>query len=214
MDPDLSSGTAIREETPAGKRPLHRGNRYGRSVGARLAVLQASDDLLNEVGFAAVTIEGIAARAGVGKQTIYRWWQSKADILMEAFAEDALQDLRPPDSGNLRTDLQTHLSNIAIFLTESDAGAVFRALSGQIQHDRKMAVRFRTDYFEHQRELDRIPFRQAITRGELSDDFDVDLAVDQLVGPIYYRVLVTGQPVTQQFTDDLVTRFLISIKRP
>ncbi len=63
----------------------HRGNRYVRCEAARQAVLEAADDLLAEFGFAAVTIEGIAARARVGKQTVYRWWLSKTDVLMEAF---------------------------------------------------------------------------------------------------------------------------------
>src|ERR1019366_2902003 len=120
MDPIPSSNP----EATVGRPSDHRGNRYRRSDDARLAVLQAADDLLSEIGFAAVTIEGIAARAGVGKQTIYRWWQSKADVLMEAFAEDALQDLRPPDTGNLKDDLKAHLNRTAKFLTKSDAGAV------------------------------------------------------------------------------------------
>jgi len=206
MEPELSSSP----ENALGRRSEHRGNRYRRSNGARLAVLQAADDLLSEIGFAAVTIEGIAARAGVGKQTIYRWWQSKADVLMEAFAEDALQDLRPPDTGNLKDDLKAHLSHTAKFLTESDAGAVFRALAGQIQHDPVMAVRFRTEYFERQRELDRIPLLRAVEREELSKDIDIETAIDRLMGPIYFRVLVTGQPINQDFTDELVTHFLRS----
>src|ERR1700755_1174489 len=68
---------------------LHRGNRHGRSEEARLGVLEAADDLLVEKGFAQLTIEGIAQRAGVAKQTIYRWWSSKTEILMDAFLTDA-----------------------------------------------------------------------------------------------------------------------------
>ena len=209
MDPIPSSNP----EATVGRPSDHRGNRYRRSDDARLAVLQAADDLLSEIGFAAVTIEGIAARAGVGKQTIYRWWQSKADVLMEAFAEDALQDLKPPDTGNLRGDLKAHLNNTAKFLTESDAGAVFRALAGQIQHDPVMAIRFRTEYFERQREQDRIPLRRAIERGELPANTDIDMAVDRLLGPIYFRVLVTGMPVTQEVVEELTIRFMRSIEQ-
>src|SRR5690242_12261309 len=112
----------------------HAGNRYGRSERARVAVLHAADDLLVERGFAGVTIEGIATRAGVAKQTIYRWWSSKTDILMDAFLDDALQELTSPDTGALESDLRRQLSDLAEFLTESDAGAVFRALAGQAQH--------------------------------------------------------------------------------
>src|SRR5580704_19134726 len=193
------------------RRGKHPGNRYGRSEEARQAVLEAADDLLAEIGFAAVTIESIAARAGVGKQTIYRWWPSKTDVLMDAFLDDAFQHLKPQDSGDLSRDLRIHLNNLAKFLTQSDAGAVFRALAGEALHDAKMAVRFRTDYLGKQRELDRLPLVRAIERGELPADTDIELALDQLVGPIYYRALVTGKSVSTKFTNSLVSAFIKAI---
>lgn len=193
---------------------VHRGNRHGRSEEARLAVLEAADDLLVERGFDGVTVEGIAARAGVAKQTIYRWWSSKTDILMEAFVQDAAEELTPPDSGNLGRDLRRHLSNCAKFLTQSDAGAVFRALAGQAQHDPSMASRFRAEFLSQQRARDRLPLERAVERGELPPDVDIDVAVDQLLGPIYYRVLVTGEPVPSEFTDVLVDRFFAQISCP
>src|ERR1700691_1653619 len=78
----------------------HHGNRHGRSEEARLAVLEAADNLLVERGFADVTIEGIAARAGVAKQTIYRWWTSKAELLLDGLLDDAATDLPPIDTGS------------------------------------------------------------------------------------------------------------------
>jgi AcrR family transcriptional regulator len=201
----LAKAPAKVDTSPRAKHP---GNRYGRNEEARQAVLEAADNLLAEVGFAAVTIEGIAARAGVGKQTIYRWWPSKTDVLMDAFLDDAVQHLIPQDSGDLAHDLRTHLRNLAEFLTHSDAGAVFRALAGHAQHDAKMADRFRKEYLRHQRQVDRVPFQRAIERGELPGDMDIELAVDQLVGPIYYRVLVTGKDVSSKFRNSLVTAFL------
>jgi AcrR family transcriptional regulator len=156
-----------------------------------------------------VTIEGIAARAGVAKQTIYRWWSSKVDILMDAFIEDMAQHLTPPDHGDVGMDLRTQLARLADFLTNDDAGAVFRALIGQAQHDPELATRLRTDYLSQQRARDLLPLRRAVERHQLPPDTDLDLAADQLVGPIYYRVLVTGQPVPRQFTDGLVHQFLI-----
>jgi AcrR family transcriptional regulator len=182
----------------------HVGNRYGRSERARTAVLQAADDLLVERGFAGVTIEGIATRAGVAKQTIYRWWSSKTEILMDAFLEDALQELTPPDSGDLESDLRAQLRTLAEFLTKSDAGAVFRALAGQAQHDPQVARRLQADFLTRQRERERLPFERAFGRAGLAPDESLDLLLDQLVGPIYYRALVTGQPVTADLLDSLV----------
>jgi AcrR family transcriptional regulator len=186
----------------------HHGNRHGRSEAARQAVLAAADDLLVERGFAGVTMEGIAQRAGVAKQTIYRWWPSKVDVLLETFIEDMAEHLFPPDHGTVGDDLRAHLHRLAIFLTESDPGAVFRALAGQAQHDPALATRLREDYLSQQRERDRVPLDRAVERGELPEDLDVDLALDELVGPVYYRVLVTGEPVPREFTDHLVRRFL------
>lgn len=186
----------------------HHGNRHGRSEAARVAVLEAADDLLVERGFAGVTIEGIAARAGVAKQTIYRWWTSKTAILFDALLADAAEHFTPPDHRDLGSDLRDHLRQIATFLTATDAGVVCRALAGQAQHDPAVATRFQSDFVGPQRERDREPFLRAQRRGELSQTEDIDLAVDQLVGPIYYRVLVTGQAVPPQFTDALVHRYL------
>jgi hypothetical protein len=104
---------------------VHRGNRHGRSQHARLAVLEAADDLLVEKGFAQLTVEGIAQRAGVAKQTIYRWWPSKTDILLEAFVTRRGRGTDPPDTGDLTRDLVAHLAAIGRFLTTSDAGWCF-----------------------------------------------------------------------------------------
>ena len=191
----------------------HRGNRHGRSEAAREAVLQAADNLLVEKGFAGVTIEGIAARAGVGKQTIYRWWSSKTDILLDAFLEDAAEQLVPPDLGNLKADLRSHLRNCAEFLSKSDAGAVFRALVGEAQHDKQLATRLRAQYLSEQRVRDRVPLQRALERGEISADADVDMAIDQLMAPIHYRILITGEPVTARYTDLLVQGFLAQFSR-
>ena len=173
-----------------------------------MAVLEAADDLLAERGFAGVTIEGIAARAGVAKQTIYRWWDSKADILFEALAVDADEHFTPPDHGELGRDLRDHLRQLAAFLTFTDAGAVCRALAGQAQHDPAVAARFEAEFLARQHERDRAPFLRALRRGDLAPGTDIDLAIDELVGPIYYRVLLTRQGVPPQFTDALVADYL------
>ncbi|GAA3438112.1 TetR/AcrR family transcriptional regulator [Kutzneria kofuensis] len=189
----------------------HHGNRYGRSERARQAVLEAADDLLVEHGFAGLTIEKIAARAGVAKQTIYRWWPSKVDILLDAFGDDLAEDLTPVDHGSLATDLREYLAALADFLTNSDAGAVYRALVGQAQHDPQLAARLRDDHLAVQYARDRLPFERAIARHELPEDMDIDLAAQRLVAVVHYRVLVTGEPVPREFTDALVDAFIADL---
>ncbi|WP_205752055.1 TetR/AcrR family transcriptional regulator [Cryptosporangium phraense] len=183
---------------------VHRGNRHGRSEAARAAVLHAADDLLAERGFAGVTIEGIAERAGVSKQTIYRWWPSKVDVLFEALGDDLAEDLTPPDTGVFADDLRDYLRTLALFLTHSDPGAVLRALTGQAQHDPALAERLRAEHLRPQRERE----RALLARAGLPPGPGTDAALDRLTGPIYYRVLVTGDPVPPSFTDALADAFL------
>ncbi|QLH22008.1 TetR/AcrR family transcriptional regulator [Streptomyces sp. Rer75] len=188
--------------------PRHHGNRHGRSEQARLAVLNAADDLLVEKGFAGVTMEGIATRAGVAKQTIYRWWSTKTAVLMDAFLQDAAKDLTQQDSGDLAVDLRGYLRQLAWFLSASDSGAVFRALIAQAQHDPEFARDFRSRYLDEQRRRDRLPLERAVERGQLPSGLDLAAEIDQLMGPVYYRVLVTDEPVGEEFTDRLVDAFL------
>ncbi|QMU76687.1 TetR/AcrR family transcriptional regulator [Streptacidiphilus sp. PB12-B1b] len=186
----------------------HRGNRHGRSEQAREAVLEAADGLLVEKGFASVTMEGIATSAGVAKQTIYRWWKTKTEVLLDAFLEDAAESLTPPDHGDLGRDLRDHLRQVAVFLSESDAGAVFKALLGQAQHDPAFAAVLRERYLDEQGRRDLLPLQRARERGELPDGFDLQAETDQLIGPIHYRALVTGGPLDPAFTDGLVDHLL------
>ncbi|MEU6064880.1 MULTISPECIES: TetR/AcrR family transcriptional regulator [Streptomyces] len=194
--------------TPGSER-RHHGNRHGRSEQARLAVLEAADDLLVENGFAGVTMEGIAARAGVAKQTIYRWWSTKTDVLMDAFLQDADEDLTPPDSGDLAADLRAYLRRLARFLGESDPGAVFRALLAQAQHDPAFAREFRSRCLDPQRHRDRLLLDRAVAAGRLPAGLDLNTETDQLVGPLYYRVLMSAGPIGEEFTDALVDAFLL-----
>jgi AcrR family transcriptional regulator len=205
--PQVAAPQAVRQAEPA------RGPREDRrSEKSRRAILNAADDLLVEVGYAAITIEGIAARAGVGKQTIYRWWGSKADVLMDNYATDAAEELAVPETGQIDQELRAYLRELADFLTQSPAGAVLTSLVGQAQHDRGMADAFRRDHLSAQLERERDMLRRGIERGQLPASLDVDKALAGLLGPVYYRVLVTGEPVDADFTNDLVARFLASYR--
>jgi hypothetical protein len=110
-------------------------------------------------------------------------------------------------------DLRDYLGRLADFLTRSDPGAVCRALIGQAQHDPAFAAIFRSRFVRAQRDRDRLPLDRAIARGQLPPGTDVPADVDQLVGPVYYRVLVTGEPVGRPFTDRLVDGYLRGLSR-
>ncbi len=191
----------ISPSPPASDSTARRGPR------ARAAILEAADDLLVEKGFGATTIEGIAARSGVAKQTIYRWWSSKVDLLLDCLIDDAGNDLPPFDTGSCAEDLRRELVRFAGFL-EQPAGQVLRALIGEAQHDPTVARELRTRYLEPRRELDRVSLQRGIARGELPADLDADDALDALYGPVIYRVTVTGRPVRERFVAHLVDSVL------
>jgi len=190
---------ASTDGTPAPKgRAPHR-----RDENARIAVLHAADDLLVERGFGGVTIEGIAARAGVAKQTIYRWWPSKVDILLDTLIEDASRQLAIPDTGSAVESARRYLRSLARFLNENPAGKVLLALIGQAQHDHAMAATFHRRYLDPQRRAEREMLQRGIASGELAADLDVDAALDALLGPILYRAL-TGAQIPESFVDRLI----------
>jgi AcrR family transcriptional regulator len=204
-DSQATSQPAADGQSAKGRAPDRRSDR------ARIAVLHAADDLLVERGYAAVTIEGIAARAGVAKQTIYRWWPSKFEVLMDTFLEDAAGALRIPDTGTTAGDLRQHLSQLARFLIGSAAGKVMLALIGQAQHDDAVAAVFRRRYLDERRALDKAILERGVARGDIRADVDLELVIDMLYGPVYHRVLLTGLPVDDRFTDGLVDHVLASI---
>jgi AcrR family transcriptional regulator len=188
------------------------GNRYGRSESARLAILEAADDLLVERGFAGVTMEAIAARAGVAKQTIYRWWNNKADVLLDAFLRDMAEGLLEIDHGDVERDLRAYLRLLAAFLGESETGATFRALIGNGHLDAAFGERFRGQYVDAQHRRNRGMLERGIERGQLPADLDADVEADQLVGPLFYRALVTREPLDEGFVDRLVGGFLARVE--
>jgi len=193
----MSESTTTTSRAPKGRAP-HR-----RNENARLAVLHAADDLLVERGFGGVTIEGIAARAGVAKQTIYRWWASKVDILLDTLIEDAGRELVIPASGTAVESTRRYLRSLARFLTRDPAGRVLLALIGEAQHDPEVARTFRERYLAPQRRRERAMLARGISSGELRGGLDLDAVLDALSGPILYRAL-TGAAIPRAFIDQLI----------
>jgi AcrR family transcriptional regulator len=194
------------EKAPTSRAPKGRAP-HRRNEDARLAVLHAADDLLVERGFAGVTIEGIAARAGVAKQTIYRWWPSKVDILLDTLVEDAGRRLVVPADGPAVDGMRRYLRTMARFLAKEDAGQVLLALLGEAQHDAETARLFHERYLDPRRAAEREALGRGIAAGELPKGLDLDATLDALIGPIVLRAL-TGAKIPRAFVDDLVDRNL------
>jgi AcrR family transcriptional regulator len=176
---------------------------HRRDENARIAVLHSADDLLVERGYRGVTIEGIAARAGVAKQTIYRWWSSKVDILLDTLIDDASRQLAVPDTGGALDATREYLRTLAAFLTAEPAGKVLLALIGEAQHDPEVAATFRDRYQAPQREREASLLTRGLESGELRPGIDVDATLDALTGPIFYRAL-SGTEIPAAFVETLI----------
>ncbi|GAA4551092.1 TetR/AcrR family transcriptional regulator [Amycolatopsis samaneae] len=185
--------------SPQSRRPRS-GNR--RDESARLAVLHAADDLLVEHGFGGLTIEAIARSAGVAKQTIYRWWPSKVEILLDTLIEDSEKRFPVPDGKPTAENLRGYLRGFARFVTRDPAGKVLLALLAEAQHNPGTAEILRERYLDPRRDRERALLARAIEAGEVSPKLGPDAVLDALVGPIVYCVL-TGSSVPRGLVDTL-----------
>jgi AcrR family transcriptional regulator len=163
-----------------------------RSERAHQAILTAAQQLLIEEGFAAMRLEHVAARAGVGKATIYRRWASK-----EALAQDLLTRLAEPhiaiaDSGNTRDELLAAVTTPMRAVSETDFGPVIRALLSQIASNPSIGDPFRATVVEARRAEIAKVINRGIARGDLRKDADAEVATELLVGPVYFRLMFGG----------------------
>jgi AcrR family transcriptional regulator len=179
-----------------------------RNESSRRAVLTATLDLLQEVPYARLSIEGIATRAGVGKQTIYRWWPSKAAVLFDAFLilseADAGEPPELPDTGDLRADLMLVLRATAAELDSPQLAEPMRALATEVAHDAGLARSYHERLDAPLREAKRRRLRSAQATGELAADLDLDVAVDIIWGPVLNRWLQRGGPLDEAYLDALL----------
>ncbi|MGW8781159.1 TetR/AcrR family transcriptional regulator [Streptomyces sp. NPDC055796] len=186
---------------------------------SRRAILDAALALLAEVGYNKLTIEAIAARAGVGKQTIYRWWPSKAVVLLDASltlfgdAEAEAGWTGFPDTGDLAADLKLVLRATVDQFNDEKYEAPARALTAAGATDPELSARFTEQLLEPQLALYETRLRAAREAGALAPDVDLRLMVEMLVGPLTYRWLMRTAPLTHAFADELVDRVLGGVSK-
>ncbi|KAA2265825.1 TetR/AcrR family transcriptional regulator [Solihabitans fulvus] len=173
-------------------------------------MLRAAVELLEEVGYGRVTIEGVAARSGVAKSTIYRWWKSKATLVMEAYGHTVAKRVPEPDTGSLAGDLAaflTELYRVADYPTRAKA---LRGLMAEAQLDPGFEGAFR-DWAQGRRAVLAKLFGRAADRGELAPGLDVEYATDLVFGPFWYRLLVRHAPLAPAEAEAHATRLLAGL---
>lgn len=186
-----------------------------RSERSRRAIYDAALALVAEVGYPKTTIEGIAARAGVGKQTIYRWWGSKADVLLEAFLDlgdqaardagaDGNEPYAIPDTGDLAADIKAVLRATVDQLKDPRFEAPSRALAAEGVVDEQMGRVFTAKLMEPSIRLYVDRLRSAQRAGQVRADLDPRIALEFFISPLAQRWLQYTGPISYEYTDTLV----------
>ncbi|MFE9768126.1 TetR/AcrR family transcriptional regulator [Streptomyces sp. NPDC005808] len=179
-----------------------------RSEKARDAILDAAGELLLERGLSAVSMDTVAARAGVSKATIYRWWPTKETLAADALYHEWAEIPPARDTGSLRGDLRSLLRPWVGLADRRPYGRVVAALLTQVQTDRQFAQEYHARFVEPRRDQAREIFRRAIERGEISADTKIEVVLDLLYGPVYHRLLHGHAPLSDGFVCDVIDAVL------
>jgi AcrR family transcriptional regulator len=205
----MKSPPDIKSRKPFPDRPRGR----PRSLEARRAILKAAHELLAEGGLSSVTIEGIAARAGVGKPTIYRTWPNAHAVAMAALMEsdesgESIATTQPAPNPNERsssalTALRTQLHEVARVFS-APLGRSVTLIIAAAEADTELSKAFRNHFILARRNEGRAFLATAISSGEVRKDLDLDVALDLIYAPVFYRLLMGHAPLTARFSDDVL----------
>lgn len=176
------------------------------------AVLAAARDLLDEHGYAELSIGQVAIRAGLHRPAIYRRWPSKRHLVIDVVAEQL--GLEPtPNTGDLRADLTTAMRNLVAALRETSLHRVLPALVADLANAPDLRTHFLSTVFAPRRQTTATALQSAIDRGEITPDIDFDFILDAIAAPIYYRALFGHLPLTEALADQSVDTVLRAIAR-
>ena len=177
----------------------------GRSALVRDAVRRACFELLEEVGYERLQLTDVAARAGVNKTTVYRRWPTKVELLAEFFADLAAAEAPMPDTGTLRGDLLALLREVSDLLDQAPVKAILRA-SLTLADDDEAAQAARSAFWDHRFGRSAALVERAVARGELADTTVPRPFLEAVFAPLYFRKLILGLPVTDDYLEGLATR--------
>jgi AcrR family transcriptional regulator len=173
-------------------------------------VLAAAGRLVEEDGYGRLTIEAIARQAGVSKQTIYRWWSTKAEVVLEALNEAASTIAPAADSGSLEADVRLFLRR-TVEGGKGRNGRMLVALMAEAQFDEVFGRSFRREFLANRRNMLRNVLERARTRGEVAQSAHIELAVEVVFAMLWYRMLGRHAPLDRRLADELTDTLLILV---
>ena len=175
-----------------------------RSERSRRAILDAAAKLLTGRGYADVTIEGIAAEAGVGKTTIYRWWSTKAAIYIDLYSELAAQIVPPPDTGSVERDLTILVQGAFRLYRDTAAGVALAGIVAEAQSNATVSNIVRAQFVPSRRDVTLTILRRAAKRGEIPAHLDLDVVSELITGAVWFYLLVGDGALTARRATQLV----------
>jgi AcrR family transcriptional regulator len=173
-----------------------------RNERSRQAILRSTLKLLRKSSFADLSIEAIAADAGVGKTTVYRWWPNKGALVVDAFTSSIEDELHFPDSGSVRRDMSAQMNQF-LELLSSRTGRIVAAIIAGGQSDPQLMEEFRVRFLRRRRQEAYQTLQRGIDRGELPRSLDLDLVLDLLYGGIYMRFLIRHDELNARYVSDV-----------
>ncbi|MFT7598852.1 MAG: AcrR family transcriptional regulator [Acidimicrobiales bacterium] len=174
-----------------------------RDLEAEERILSATRGLICTKGPGQVTINEIAAEALVGKQTIYRWWPSKSALVIDAL-ERLFEDENPfPETGTAKEDVRIQMRRVAKMFS-SPTGSIIRELVAESQGDPAVAEQFRVRFFAERRLRAAAALQAGVDRGQVRDGLDIEAAIDMLYAPLWLRMLIGHQPLSQRSVDTIL----------
>ncbi|KXF52946.1 TetR family transcriptional regulator [Rhodococcus sp. SC4] len=174
------------------------------------AVLDATRELLAENGFGNLTVEGVAARSGVAKTTIYRRYRSKNDLALAVLLDMVDEVSTQPYRADTWSELVILVDRTVELMCTSLMGLVMKGLVSEVAADPELAHVYRDQVVSHRLADVSALVERGISRGELRADLDPEMVTDLLLGPIYYRFFLSGAPMDDGFGRRLVTTLLPS----
>lgn len=182
----------------------------GRAERVRAAVLGAAAELLTEVGYDKMSVEEVAARAGVHKTTVYRRWPTKAALTADAVAIHSAEVIPIPDTGSLAGDLQLLARQVVANIGSEAGSRRSRSIAAAAATSDELTEAMHA-FWAHRLALSAQIVERAIQRGELPPGTDANLIIEAVIGPLWLRLLLTGEPISEDLADDIVNLVVCGI---